>query len=308
MNETTAILLALATALVWSMVSHLDKFLVSHSSKNADKSIKGMMIFSTLVTGTVMAPICLALGGFNIRIAPHNMVISMLSGLAYAVATAFYLKAIRKNDASVVVTMLQLVPVLLFVSSIILYNEFFTARQLIGSVIIFVATIAIGFNLKCNRREGRLKAILLVVLSAIFYAVYHMLLDYCVRQENYYSCLTWYEIGLALSGVALICVKSYRKAFFNLIKRNGKRFVALNLVNELLNAAGVIFENIANVVLPIALVNIISGLQGCITFIIGAVGAIFLPKLFKEDLRKKVVIIKVICILLSIVGLILIFV
>ena len=79
-------------------------------------------------------------------------------------------------------------------------------------------------------------------------------------------------------------------------------------MNEVLNESGVIFENVANSVLPIALINVISGLQGGITFVIGIIGVKLFPKYFSEKIDRKTFITKTICILVSIVGFVLIFV
>ena len=100
----------------------------------------------------------------------------------------------------------------------------------------------------------------------------------------------------------------FRTSFFSAIKNNGKRYVSLNLTNEGLNLISMLLVNFANVSIPLAIVNVCNGFQGSFVFIIGILGVTFLPKYFKEDLRKKVVIKKVSCILLSIVGLAIMFI
>ena len=60
--------------------------------------------------------------------------------------------------------------------------------------------------------------------------------------------------------------------------------------------------------IPLALANVLNGFQGAFVFILGAIGTKFLPKYFKENMNKKVVIQKVSCIILSIIGLIIMFI
>ena len=75
-----------------------------------------------------------------------------------------------------------------------------------------------------------------------------------------------------------------------------------------LNIIGTCLENYVNVLIPIALVTVISRVQVIFVFIIDLIGTIFLPKYFKEDIIKKTIIKKVFCIILSIIGFIIAFI
>jgi hypothetical protein len=62
------------------------------------------------------------------------------------------------------------------------------------------------------------------------------------------------------------------------------------------------------VTIPLALANVLNGFQGAFVFILWVIGVKFLPKYFKENMNKKVVIQKVSCIILSIIWLIIMFI
>ena len=66
--------------------------------------------------------------------------------------------------------------------------------------------------------------------------------------------------------------------------------------------------NYANVTIPLALANVLNGFQGAFVFILGVIGVKLLPKYFKENISKKIVVQKISCIIISIVGLIIMFV
>ena len=308
MSETIAIILAIGAAVMWSISGHIDKYLVKNSSRDAEKNIKGLLVFSSFVIGLIAFPICFALANFNIAMSWQNILISIAAGMIYIMSTSLYLKAMKKNDATMVVMMFQLIPVFLYIPSVVFYGESFTLRQLIGAIIILAAAIRIGISPQKGRREGKYKAMLLALASVICISIYYMMMDYVIRQESYFACLSWYQVGLITTGTIMLCMKGSRKAFRSIIKRNGKAFVGINLLNEGFNETGVVFEHVANSVLPIALVNLISGLQGAITFIIGIIGTKLSPKHFSEKIDRKTFVVKTVCILLSIVGLVLIFV
>ena len=105
-------------------------------------------------------------------------------------------------------------------------------------------------------------------------------------------------------GIMLLCIKSFREPFINAIKKNGKKYVYLNVTNEAINLIANLLVNYANIVLPIALVTVMTGFQGAFAFILGVIGTIFIPKYIKEDMTRNVVIQKVSCIILGIIGLI----
>ena len=125
-----------------------------------------------------------------------------------------------------------------------------------------------------------------------------------IRNSSYYSCVFWYQIGLLLIGIIFLCIKGFRVPFIKAVKNNGKRYLFLNITNETINLVANALFNFANLTAPVALLNVLNGFQGAFAFILGVLGTIFIPKYIKEDLSKKVVIQKVICIILSIIGLI----
>ena len=114
----------------------------------------------------------------------------------------------------------------------------------------------------------------------------------------------WYQIGFLGIGIILLCIKAFRLPFINAIKKNGKKYLYLNITNEALNLIGNLLVNYANVALPIALATVLTGFEGAFAFIIGVIGTIFIPRYIKEDLNKTIVIQKVFCIILGIIGLI----
>ena len=86
--------------------------------------------------------------------------------------------------------------------------------------------------------------------------------------------------------------------------KNGRRYLILNTTNEALNLISHLLVNYANLIIPVALVTVLNGFQSAFVFIFGVIGTIIFPKYIKEDLSKNNVIQKILCIILSIVGLI----
>ena len=300
---TTAVLFAFLASFLWSITNHIDKFMITGIEENKN-SIKTLLVFSTFVAGIVLTPIWLILSHFNVNISITSLVSVLCASLIYIIATVFYFKAIEKNDASIVVVMFQLIPVLSYILALILFKENLTIRQIIGSVIIILSAIIISFDFNEKNNRKKFKALLLMTLSSLCYSIYFILFDIGIRNSSYYSCAFWYQIGFLIMGIVLLLLKPFRIPFVNAIKKNGKKYLILNTTNEVINLIANLLVNYANLLIPIALVNVLNGFQGAFAFILGIIGTILLPKYIKEDLSKKVVIQKIICIILGIIGLI----
>ena len=304
---TTAIIITIFASFLWGVTNHIDKFLIDGLDESAS-SVKTLLVFSTLVAGLVFAPIWLIICKFSISISALSLICVFLSSIIYILATYFYFIALNKNDASIVVVMFQLIPVFSYILALIFFKENLTMQQIIGSIIIILSAVIISFNFNENNSGSKAKAIILMVLSSLFYAIYFILFDTAIRNSSYNSCAFWFQVGFILLGIIFICIKSFRTTFMKAIKTNGKKYFSLNITNEVLNLIANLLVNFANLTIPIALANILNGFQGAFVFLLGAIGVKFLPKYFKEDLNKKIVVQKVGCIILSIIGLIVMFI
>lgn len=300
------IIITIFASLLWGITNHIDKFMINGIDESGS-SIKTVLVFSTLIAGLVFSPIWLIINNFSVSLSVLSLISILLASLIYILATYFYFIALNKNDASIVVVMFQLIPVFSYIMSLIFFKENLTMQQIIGSIVIILSAIIISYDFEEKNSKSKFKALVLMTLSSLCYAIYFILFDVAIRHSSYNSCAFWYQIGFLLIGIILICIKSYRVTFINAIKNNGRKYFALNTINEVINLIANLIANFANLTIPIALVNIFNGFQGAFVFVLGVLGTKFLPKYFKENLNKKIVFQKVSCITLSIIGLIIMF-
>ncbi len=302
-----AVIISICASFLWGITAHIDKFMINGIDEDGS-NIKTLFVFSTLIAGLVFSPIWLIISKFSVSISAISLIAILLSTLTYLLATYFYFKALDKNDASIVSVMFQMIPVFSYVLALIFFKENLTIQQIIGSIIIILSAIIISFDFEKKNNKSKFKAFLLMILSSLFYAIYFILFDVAIRHSSYNSCAFWYQIGFLIMGIILMCIKSYRITFIKAIKNNGKTYFSLNVTNEVLNLIANLLVNFANLTIPIALANVLNGFQGIFVFLLGIVGVKFLPKYFKENLNKKVIFQKVSCIVLSVIGLIVMFI
>lgn len=300
---TLAIILTILASFLWGITNHIDKFMINGIDENAN-NVKTLLVFSTFVAGIILTPLWLILSKLNLAISTLSLISVLSASLIYVLATYFYYKALAENDASIVVVMFQLIPVFSYILALILFKENLSLQQIIGSLIIIASAIIISFDFKEKNNKQKFKALLLMTLSSLLFATYFILFDIAIRDSSYYSCAFYYQIGFLILGIILLCIKSFRTSFLSAVKNNGKKYLTLNVTNEGINLAANLLVNFANLTIPIALANVLNGLQGMFVFILGVLGTIFLPKYFKENLSKEIVYQKVFCIILGIIGLI----
>ena len=302
-----AVFLAILASFLWASTNHIDKFLLNGIHESGS-SIKTLIVFSTLVAWIVLLPVRLVICKFDVNISNISLISVLLASVIYILASYFYFKALEKNDASIVVIIFQLIPVFSYILALIFFKENLELQQIIGSIIIILSAVLISIDFEEKDNKSRWLVLILMALSSLFFATNFFLFDIWIRNSSYSSCAFWFQIGLLAQGIIFMCIKSFRTTFLNAIKNNGKKYFSLNILNEAINLIGNLLVNLANLTIPIALANVLNGFQGGFTFVIGAIWAKFLPKYFKENMNKKVVIQKVSCIILSIVGLIIMFI
>jgi len=303
---TNAIIITIFASFLWGITNHIDKFMIN-GVDDSGSSVKTLLVFSTLVAGLVFTPLWLIINRFAVSISIISLISVFLSSVIYILATYLYFKALDNNDASIVVVMFQLIPVFSYIISLILFKENLTIQQIIGSIIIILSAVIISFDFKEKNNKSKIKALILMALSSLFFAIYFILFDLAIRNSSYNSCVFWYQLGFLLLGIILMCIKSFRTTFINAIKTNGKKYFSLNIINEIKNLIANLLVNFPNLTIPIALANVLNGFQGAFVFVLGILGVKILPKYFKEDLTKSIVVQKVSCIVLSVIGLIVMF-
>lgn len=303
-----AIMLAVLASFLWSITNHTDRFLVNGVDRAAS-SIKTLMVFSTLIAGIMAATIWLCFNGWQIP-SINWPAFTLIFGSAgcYVVASYLYFRALDGNETSRIVVLYQLIPMFSYVLGLIFLHETLNLRQIGGSLIILVAAVIISINFRQKAKTNQRQALLFMLLSCLAFALYYLLFDLAREQSSYDSCAFWYQIGMVIFGLGFIIVPSFRNNFTQAIRRNGKIYVPLNLMNELLNSAAVLMSNYAVIALPLALANVMNGLQPAFTFILGVIGMKLMPKYFEEDLSRPAVIQKLGCIVLIGIGLAVIFV
>lgn len=296
-----AIILVLSASLMWATTNHIDKY-ISHKFIG-ESNIRGLLVFSSLVAGGILLPFTIITKNIDYSIDYLPLIVTILSSITYLFGIYFYLKALEKNDTSIVVSMFQLIPVFSFILGFIFLKETLSIKQLFGCLIIILSAFAITIDEKHKNNDNKKYALLMMILSSFLSAIYFILFNFAVKHSDYDTVSFFYQIGLLFSGIVLIFIKKYRIPFLRMIKNGRARIFLLNTTNEAINLFANLFVNYANTIIPIALSTTLNGFQPAFVFLIGFIGEKTAPKIFYENISKSTIIQKSICIILGVIGL-----
>ena len=139
------IILSMVAAVLYASTNHIDKFLISKAVKHSD--YRALLLVSTIVAGGVMSLIYLFVCGFQLAFDLTSFLVLLFNSVLYTVANLFWFKSLDRDDTTVVVIMLQLIPVFtLFLSPISLSGQTISLLQFVGGLLITLAAIFVTYE------------------------------------------------------------------------------------------------------------------------------------------------------------------
>lgn len=261
------------------------------------------MVFSTLIAGLAMLPISLVITGGNISPSIEVVILSMLSAIIYSLAVFLYFVSLEKIKTSSAIALLQLIPVFSFIISIVIFKEEVGAHQIMGGLVVIIATIIASGRTRDFLRDLRSKPSLAIIVATLLFATYYKIFEHAEKAADYGTVVVFFQLGWILTGSVLMSRAKYRDGFMGVVKTNGRLFFGVNVINEGVNNLYVLSTNYAIVFLSAPIVTTMAGSQMIFSLLIALVGGWLWPKFFDETFTKAEMLKKLICSVFIVVGL-----
>lgn len=291
---------AALTPVLYSVSNFMDKFLV-------DKRIKEPLVITSTfsITSGILGLIFLAFIGF-----PWPGLFQILLIIGSGLLLTFYLlpyyQAMRLDDASRVVPLFQFIPVFTLIMSTVFLKETLAGKQIIGLILVVVAGVLISAEkIEAGIFKPR-KSLWLMLLSGFMYGTIGIIFRFVARDIGFWTILGYQYLGTGLGGLVLLTLPKVRNA----IKVEWvqiKSSLGIITTNNLIGTVAQMSEVYAVTLVAVPLVNIISGIQPVLVLIFGFVLSVWFPHIIKEDIRKVVVVHKILSIAIILVGLYLVY-
>lgn len=288
---------------IWAASNHFNKYLLSRVMGGV--GVGAIVIFAALV-GVIVLPVALVLQQEAFTIGILQAVLIAFNGCLYLLALIPFLKALRISDASSVIPIFQLAPVISFVLARILLGEVLSQNQLLGGALVVSGALLISLEARSSAAGTKLKlradAFGLMLLSTSLYAVSFVLFKAFAVKAEFWTTTFWESFGfICYAMVLLTCVRSYRDDFLKIFPRN-RRVTGLVMINEVVNIVGKIVFNYFSLWVPLTLAWIGVSFQSVFVLIYSIALARLCPHISDEAVRGKQLLQKSVAIAIMVLG------
>lgn len=273
--------LAIFAPAVYAVVVFIDKYILEKEITD----YRGMPVYSAVIAGIFGIVIWVATG-FPLLTLRDSLLI-ILTGILTVFGLASYFKALASDEASKVTILFQMTPVITLVLSFFVLGSMISLTQLIGFLLILFSTIGISIG----KQVGKFKfsnIFLLILLTDFLWAAAFVLFKFVINANSFTNVISYESWGMGIGGFILYNLfPSIRKAFNRTSRKVGKRIFWLIVVNESVFLISRLLTYLAISKGPVALVDVVGGLQVVFAIIYGLILTLVAPKIFKENISKK---------------------
>lgn len=301
----TWLLASILPPLLWGMVNHIDKYLLSKAHHKS--SVEVLMVYSTGFS-VVLLPILFWFAKHELVLRLDYIFIQILGGVLLATSIYFYLKALYKDEASVVVPLFLLVPVFGYVLSYFFLGERLSMYQIVACFLILIGSLILSLEIKEELRFRLNHGVLfLMILSTLAQALQEILFKRETIENSFITSFFWLHIGILLFGSMMVLLKKgLLFEFIDSVKKDGKIIVGVNIVSELVSSAAYMIRNFALLLVPVVIVMTLNGFQPAFVFVIGTVLTILTPRFVQEKIKLVHLMHKSFAIILMVIGAVLV--
>lgn len=301
MDSMSWILLALCAPVFDTIVNFIDKYLVGEKVKD----YRAMPIFMGIV-GTCAGIILFGLRGFPL-FALTDMILILTAGILTYFSIYFYFKTLDFEETSIVVLLFQASPIITLVLSSVFLRETISFQQFLGFILVLSASTAISLDTSSKGAFKLNRSFYYIMASNIFWSSGAILFKYTAPSNDFVSTLGLEGIGIGIGALmAYLCHANLRKAFQDTLQKVSRPVLGLLTLNEILSLTGKWLVFWAVLLGPVALVDVVVSVQVFYAIAAGWVLTYLFPQIFKEDLSKSTLLLKIASAITLMVGVFLI--
>lgn len=291
--------IALGAPLLWAIINYVDKILIGRFFQ--DKGTGSLKIFSA-ISGMIVMPFIAIFQPGVLGVSGLNATTMVISGMISVFGMIPYFYALRRDDASLVVPLFQLVPVFNYLYARLFLGEVLTTQQMLAGGLIVLGAVGMSLNISSRRVGIKGKTFLLMLLSCLLMSLTNVLFKKVGIEESFWTTTFWMYVGYSVSAVILFFgIRSYREQFL-MVFRRFPHVVGINLLNEGVNLVAITLFTYASLLGPLALVSLVNGFQPLFVLVIGLIITLRLPKLLTEKISRPEVFQRVIAIMIMLIG------
>lgn len=288
------LILTIIASIIWPFGNIVDKIFLTKHVKNpfSYQILCGLTNGLMILLFPLFVPISIIFPWFIL-----GVVCSLMGWSIFII----YNKAVMTEEISRVVPLMYLSTIFLLPIAIFFLNEVLGLSKYVGIVLLVLGAILISYKKIGNK--GKISSVVkLLIFFDLLMAIYGVLLKYILGFMDHWSLLFWVNFGGMLGGFLFLSVSRIRNNFLNDMKKLGRKGLAFRYLGVSTYYSGVIPYYIALSLGPVSLVSGVNSLQPFFVFLYVTIISLFTPKMIREKIDKKTLILKLIAVCLIFIG------
>lgn len=297
------VFLAFAAAVAWAVTNIADRIIHEKFITSSVLTVVVLSIFEFALITPLFAVI--DFGSFT----AHSVLLLIASGALGLLATVFYFQAIVASEVSRVIPAFQFIPIFTLVFSSLFFKEFLTEDQGIAFVVIFVGVVFLSIERSEQLKIRLSRAFWLAMLSSAFFALANVVLD-AARAELPDTLTTFVGAEIAMFILILfylLFAPTHLKGTvqeFRTIRGEKTLWYFLSVV---MSITGYLLFITALPLAPISLIAVLGGVQPFFVFLFALILASIAPKLLREQVSFRIILVKLVALIVVSAGTYLLF-
>jgi len=288
------ILLSLIVALLYAIVNIVDKIFI-------DKHVKNPYLASVISFLSTVIIFC-GISFFKTDVFNTNfrvIAISFSAGMVNSICVILYYYTLQKEEVSRFVPIFSLQPGFTVMLSFFILNEAFSGVIYLGIILVLFGSFLMSIRKTANKTKVNSMILFLIILTTILFALKNVLVKLGSLDADIYVINFWFGIAACLMFVIF---------FYKNRPKNKKEIKnsSLLLIADILSAVTLFILSLAIKKGPASLVTSIMQLKLVFVFIFSVFFTLFLPKILKEEISKKILLQKIVAMSIIIIGTLLI--
>ena len=296
--------IALVSPFLYATTNHIDKILLEKYFKEG--GVGTLILFSALLSALAL-PVLWLIDSSVLAVDPFSLGILFLVGCINTLLLWCYLQALFSDEPTVVIIYYQLVPVIGLVLGYVVLGEVISLTQ--GAAMALIILGALVLTVAFDESGGlsfRWRTAGYMLLAATCWAFESTLFKLVALEENVWRSLFWEHVALVFIGILLLYfVNHYRQSFVAALQANSKPILGLNVTNESLYIFANSVAAYVVVLIPVSLTLLMNSFQPLFVMLVGILLWVFLPHLGVEYVSKRNLLQKIVAILLTCGGVLL---
>lgn len=285
----------LLAVIVWSIANIIDKYIMHFY-------IKKPAVATTFLATISFVSAIITLLFIQVTIPTATIFgFAILAGLCYTASNYFYYKSLLSEEVSRIITLYALTPIFVLLFSTPFLGELFSLTQYFGIVLVIMGSVLISLRRDVKFRVS--KALFYMVLGTVFLAINYVITKHVLNTISIWDAFFWIRIGSALAVPFLVGV--FHKQIREII-RSSPRGIIYQAFNEGLNIVGVLLITLAISFGFVSLTSTLGQTQPIFVLLFAAILSIYMPWIIREELKGSAILMKLIAIIITIAGTILI--